>query len=342
MRAFVIGGSGVVGRAICRRLVSTGWEVDIVGRDAARLPADLATSGTGFVAADRDDATGLAAAFGGGADLLVDCACFTRAQAETLVPLARNATATVMLSSKAVYVDAAGRHANSDDPPHYDGPIPETQPTLAPGDMDFRSREGYGSNKVAAERALLDSGLPVTVLRASKVHGEGARPPREWVFVKRVLDRRRSVLLAHRGRGVDHPSAAVNIAALVETVAHKGGQRILNCADPDAPSGADIAGIIARHLAHEWEQVLLDDDADPSLGWHPWDSPSPVILDTGAAIDLGYRPVGDYQSTVVDTIDWLTRIATMTTDGARLPAGLADDFPDAFDYAQEGRFLRAR
>ncbi|MQA82181.1 MAG: NAD-dependent epimerase/dehydratase family protein [Streptosporangiales bacterium] len=342
MRAFVIGGSGLVGRAICRRLVSTGWEVDVVGRDAARLPADLAASGAEFVAADRDDATALAAAFGGGADLLVDCVCFTRAQAETLVPLARNATSTVMLSSKAVYVDAAGRHANSDNPPHYDGPIPETQPTQAPGDMDFRSREGYGPNKVAAEQILLDSGLPVTVLRASKVHGEGARPPREWVFVKRVLDRRRSVLLAHRGRGVDHPSAAVNIATLVETVAHKGGRRILNCADPDAPNGADIARIIARHLAHEWEQVLLDDDADPSLGWHPWDSPSPVILDTSAATELGYRPVGDYQATVVDTIDWLTRTATMAPDGARLPAGLADDFPDAFDYAHEDRSLRTR
>ncbi|ANZ39177.1 hypothetical protein BBK82_26985 [Lentzea guizhouensis] len=41
----------------------------------------------------------------------------------------------------------------------------------APGSMDFDSPKGYGANKVAAEHTLLDSGLPVTVLRPSK---EGA------------------------------------------------------------------------------------------------------------------------------------------------------------------------
>ena len=70
--------------------------------------------------------------------------------------------------------------------------MPETAPTLAPGSGDHDSPEGYGPNKVAAERVLLDSGLPVTVLRASKVHGAGARNPREWVFVQRLLDGRAS------------------------------------------------------------------------------------------------------------------------------------------------------
>ncbi|WP_349259798.1 NAD-dependent epimerase/dehydratase family protein [Jatrophihabitans sp.] len=52
MRAFVIGGSGLVGRAVARRLIGSGWDVDVVGRSAATVPADLAAS---FVAADRDD-----------------------------------------------------------------------------------------------------------------------------------------------------------------------------------------------------------------------------------------------------------------------------------------------
>ena len=65
-----------------------------------------------------------------------------------------------MISSKAVYVDDAGRHSNSDESPAFDGPITEAQPTLAPGDGDYRTRDGYGANKVAAERVLLDSGIP--------------------------------------------------------------------------------------------------------------------------------------------------------------------------------------
>lgn len=104
--------------------------------------------------------------------------CFTAADARSLLPLAGNATSTVMISSKAVYVDAAGRHSNSAEPPHFEAPIHETQPTLAPGSTPFDSREGCGPNKVAAEKVLLDSGLPVTVLRPSKIHGEAARPPR--------------------------------------------------------------------------------------------------------------------------------------------------------------------
>src|SRR6185437_4529957 len=72
----------------------------------------------------------------------------------------------------------------------------------------YRTAEGYGTNKVAAEQVLLDSGLPVTVLRPSKIHGPGTRQPREWVFVRRVLDGRPVVVLAHQGAGVDHPTAS--------------------------------------------------------------------------------------------------------------------------------------
>lgn len=43
----------------------------------------------------------------------------------------------------------------------------------------------------------------------------------------------------------DHPSAALNIAALIETVANRPGRRILNAADPDCPDGRTIASIIA-------------------------------------------------------------------------------------------------
>lgn len=63
----------------------------------------------------------------------------------------------------------------------------------------------------------MDSGHPVSVLRPSKIHGEGATKPNEWIFTKRVLDRRPVVLLAGRGVGGEHPSAAVSIAELAGT-----------------------------------------------------------------------------------------------------------------------------
>ena len=48
-----------------------------------------------------------------------------------------------MISTKAVYVDAAGNHVNSAGTPDFDGPIRESQPTVAPReDIDYRSGEG--------------------------------------------------------------------------------------------------------------------------------------------------------------------------------------------------------
>lgn len=245
----------------------------------------------------------------------------------------RNVDSVVMLSSKAVYVDAEGRHVNSEQTPQFLAPIREDQATVEPRNFDFNSREGYGANKVAAERTWLDSGLPVTVIRASKVHGDGAPNPLEWIFVKRVLDRRPAVFLAHRGIGANHTTAAANPAALVEQVAATPGQRILNCADPDAPNGLQIARAIAAYLLHEWEEVLLEDDS-LRLGHHPWDARPPIILDTRASLHLGYIPVGTYAKTVTTAIDWLVRQHRRS----EMPGTLAP----AFDHAAEDDYLSHR
>jgi nucleoside-diphosphate-sugar epimerase len=302
------------------------------------MPPELATAGATFIPADRADAAALTAAVGDGAHLIVDCACFTGADALRLLPLARAADCTVMISSKAVYADAAGHHVNSDLAPRFGSPVTEDQPTVPPSDIDYWSREGYGANKVAAEQVLLDSGAPVTVLRPSKVHGPGARPPREWVFVKRILDRRPAVLLARRGEGVDHTTAAANVASLIETVATHPGRRVLNSADPDAPSGLEIARAIAAQLGYDWDEVLLDPGAEPELGRHPWDAEYPIVLDMSAAHSLGYVPAGSYAQTVGVEIDWLVSAAEAA--GATALPWERDGYFDAmFDYAAEDRYL---
>jgi len=320
----------MIGRATARRLAATGWQVDVTGRDPAHFPRELAEAGVRFHAADRADPARLRAVLGEGADLLVDCICFTAADARGLLPLAEHATSTALISSKAVYVDAAGNHSNSDTPPDFGGPIRESQPTMAPGDMDYNSREGYGANKVAAEHVALDSGLPISILRPSRMHGVGTNRPREWVFVKRVLDRRPAVLLAARGTGIVHPTAAVNTAALIETVAQQPGARILNSADPNAPSALEIARTIARQLG---------ESAAPGLGATPWDSPHPVVLDTTASLELGYKPVGDYAATVADEVDWLFDVYRAGDPDGLLPAADDEFFAEYFDYAAEDAYL---
>lgn len=339
-RALILGGTGLIGRATARRLLAAGWQVDVTGRDPDHIPPDLTAHGARFLAADRADPAQLRTVLGGGADLLVDCLCYTAADARSLLPLVPQTTSTVVISSKAVYVDAEGRHPNTPGGPDYGGPVSEDQPTMPASDADPLSRDGYGAHKAEAERVLLDDGGPISVLRPSKVHGEGARPPREWLFVKRALDRRPVLLLAHRGAGGDHPSAAVNVAALVEVCARQPGRRLLNAVDPDAPDGLEISRTIARRLNWSWREVLLDDDAPAGLGAHPWDFRPPIVFDMSAAAALGYTPVGNYASTVAAEVDWLLSIAESTPDGWILPSTV--DFDGSFDYAAEDAYLAGR
>ncbi|MGO8961603.1 MAG: NAD-dependent epimerase/dehydratase family protein [Streptosporangiaceae bacterium] len=340
-RALILGGTGLIGRAAASRLLAAGWQVDVTGRELRHLPPELAAAGATFVGADRTDGRALSEVGGDGADLIVDCVCYTAADAVRLLPLARAAACTVVISSKAVYADAAGNHPNSDTPPRFDGPITEEQQTVAPSDIDYRSREGYGANKVAAEQVLLDSGSPVTVVRPSKVHGPGAQRPREWVYVRRVLDRRPAVFLARRGIGTDHTTAAANVAALIETVAAQPGRRVLNSADPDAPNGLQIARTIAAELDHRWEEVLLDPGVEPTLGRHPWDAEYPIVLDMTAACALGYVPAGTYAQTVGAEVDWLVAAAAGAVHGSALPWPDDGYFDAMFDYEAEDSYLAA-
>jgi nucleoside-diphosphate-sugar epimerase len=109
-RAVILVGTGALGRATAHRLLDAGWSVGLIGRDRSRMPHGLAVRGARFHAADRHDAKALGRVVGGGADLLVDVLCFTAADARQLIPVLRDVTSAVMLSSKAVYVDGEGRH----------------------------------------------------------------------------------------------------------------------------------------------------------------------------------------------------------------------------------------
>jgi nucleoside-diphosphate-sugar epimerase len=338
----VLGGNGLVGSAAALKLASAGWEVASSGRAETRFPQDLRDAGVRFIKSDRYAAGDLRQLLHEGADVVVDCVGYTAGHVRMLLPFRQGIGSLVFISSKAVYVDDRGRHSNSDEPPEFAAPVTEKQPTMAPSDLDYNSREGYGANKVAAEHVLLDSGMAVSVLRPSRIHGTGGTRPREWVFVRRVLDDRRHLLLARRGRGINHPTAAANLAALVEFCAERPATRILNSANPDAPDGLTISRIIAAHLAHAWNEVLLDATAPEDLGDHPWNTLPPFVLDTSAAERLGFVPAGSYAETVKAEIDWLVKAVRSGDPAGALPPPDDPYFQPFFDYAREDAWLNGR
>ncbi|GAA1679857.1 hypothetical protein GCM10009830_28630 [Glycomyces endophyticus] len=302
MRAIVLGGTGAVGGATAMRLAAAGWQVDVTGRDPSLMPQALSSAGARFHRLDRGDARGVEALVGDGADLVVDLLAYRAEDVRALLPAMSAVRGTVLVSGRAVYVDDAGRHLNGDEPPQFSGPLTEASPTLppAPDGTDPFTREGYGPCKAAAEAVALDSGLPVTVVRPSKVHGPWARNARTKGIVERMRAGADRIALA-RADTVDHLTAARNAAALIAAVAERPGRRILNAADPDTPSAHEIVRAIAAELSWPGTIEIVPDDDES--GRHPWQTP--MVLDTTAARELGYEPAGTGIDLIAEEVRWV-------------------------------------
>jgi len=214
-QAFILGGTGQIGRAVARNLLDHGWRVVVAHRGQRPLPTDLIERGAKVSILDREQSKELALALADGADALIDTIAFTQLHADQLLEMQGSVGAFVVVSSASVYRDAAGRtldEAGQNGFPEMPEPIPETQPTVDPGPTTYSTR------KVALERALLDRAMvPVTILRPCAIHGPGSRFPREWWVVKRILDGRPKIPLAYRGSSRFHTSSVGNIAALGES-----------------------------------------------------------------------------------------------------------------------------
>ena len=307
MRAVILGGTGSLGGATAARLATAGWDVDVTGRNPLSMPSELREAGVRFHQIERSDTAAIARLAGDGADLFVDTLAFRASDVRPILPILASVTGAVVISGRAVYVDSGGNHLNSKEPPQHSIPISENNPTLPPAgdDVDPFTRDGYAACKVAVEHVALDSGLPITIVRPSKVHGRWARNARTRSFVERMQRGIPSIELADQGASIEHLTAASNTAALIETVASSPGARILNSADPDVPNAAQIVQAIADRVGWPGRIELIDAPGDPERGHHPWRSAHPVVLDLTAAQRLGYTPVGNSLELLVEEVDWI-------------------------------------
>jgi nucleoside-diphosphate-sugar epimerase len=324
-RAFLLGGSGQTGRALVPRLLDRGWDVTVASRGERDVPDAVE-----HVRVDRADADTLRAALGGGFDVLVDFVAFEPEHGEQLLALRDLVGSYVVLSSAAVYFPEGEAEW-----PELPVPIHERHATVDPGPG------GYASKKRAIELALLArEDVPATLIRAGAIHGPYSAWSREWHFVKRVLDRRRVVVLAHRGESRFHPISVHNLAELIWLSAERPGRRVLNAGDPGPPTLLEIERAVARTMGHEWSEVLIGDPVG-SVGDTAWSAPQPVVLDmTEAEFEVGYRPVTTYERTLPETVQWLVE-ATRDRDWREVLPRTAELLGDSFDYGAEDAFLRS-
>lgn len=332
--ALIIGGTGQIGVAVARNLLAHGWFVRIAHRGGHVVPNDLLHAGATEVLFDRQDAAALLRAIGGGADAVIDCVAYGPEHARQLLALGDSIGSLAMVSSASVYRDAAGRtldEAAQTGFPEFEGPIPETNPTVPPGP------ETYSTNKVAVERLLLDEArVPVTVLRPCAIHGPLSTHAREWWFIKRALDGRKRVPVAHEGLSRFHTTATANLAEACRLSLEAGGSRVLNVGDPDPPTVREIGEMIGAAVGHHWEIVGLPGEPRGSVGRTPWSVPRPFLIDIAAVTMLGYAPITDYASAADETCLALREAGERAgTDWPRVfPALAAYPYP-LFDYDAE-------
>jgi nucleoside-diphosphate-sugar epimerase len=284
---------------------------------------------------DRDDEGALLPA--NGFDLLVDVVPFEVAHADQLLEL--DVGAIVAISSASVYADDQGRTLDeaeaAEDFPEFGGPIPETQPTVEPGDAN------YSTKKAALELRLLENGrTPAAIVRPCAIYGPGDRMAREWFFVKRALDRRPYIVLTMRGQNHFHTTAAENIGELVRLIAAQRATGAFNCGDPDPPMLLEIARRIGRTVGHEWTEVLLPQpEGRGAIGNTPWSAPKPFLVDMSAAErELGYKPATTWNDAIDRQVEWLLEATRGRKWEEVLPRG-AEYLQ--FDYEGEDSLVKA-
>jgi nucleoside-diphosphate-sugar epimerase len=282
---------------------------------------------------DRDEEDALSVA--NGFDLVVDVIPFAAAHAVQLLEL--DAGALIAISSASVYADSQGRTLDEaqgvDDFPEFPVPIPETQPTVEPGD------DTYSTKKAKLERILLENDrVPAAIVRPCAVYGQGDRMGREWFFVKRALDRRPYVVLTDLGVGQFHTTASENIGELVRLIAAQSRTDVFNCGDPDPPTVLEIARAIGDAAGHRFEEVLLPESARRGeVGQTPWSAPKPLLVGMEKAErELGYQAATTWADALPRQVRWLIE-ATRDRDWREVLTRGADYLK--FDYETEDELV---
>ena len=301
MRILVIGGTGVLSRAIAVSAAAEGHEVTIVtdGRGPLPEPARVAL----HIQVDRRDHTALASAVATfhGWDLVVDTVGYTADDAEGLLTAIRGKTPHIIAISSAVVYDR-----RSTMPLKPDAPI---APLIELG--------GYGAGKVRMEsvwrRAWQSEDCPVTILRLPHVLGIGCElgavplHNRDPGLAARILQRR-PVLLADGGRQVFQVVYNEDVARGI--LASAGNEftfgKIYNCAHPEPLTGREYLEAVADALGVELRVKEVSTDAVRASGWG-WElcAVSRVLDVESLRAEIGVVPSTPPRQAIRTVLDYL-------------------------------------
>ena len=324
--AFILGGSGQIGIAVATRLCADGWNVVLGCRSppTVKLPWR-------HVEIDSSKPNALRDSIANEFDVLVSCIAFDGSDARELLKVQSSTGRIIVISSASVYQDHVGRtldEAKCCGFPLFDGPITEETKTVDGGP------ETYSTRKIQMEHELLENAsIPITVLRPCAIHGPHSKHAREWWFVKRLLDKRKQIPLAYGGLSQFQTTSVYAISDAIIQASDGRLPSIVNVADADSPTVAEIGKTIMDVLDINAELVLLSDKTfPPTEGTTPWSVRYPFICNS--VIETN----STYAQSVPAAIHWLVD-ATRSCDWQVLLPQLAGYPRDHFDYRNDDKAL---
>jgi len=329
MHALVIGGTGPTGPFIVNGLLARSWKVEILHtgkHEVDEIPPEVV-----HIHVSPHDPAALAAAIGQRRwDLCI-------------------ATYGRLRSIAELFAGRVGRFISVGGGPGYLGYMnpflhrPEGLPAPLAEDAALVSdpaQDEKGWRVVRTEAAVFRHHPTATHFRYPFVYGPYQAQPREWIVVRRVLDRRRHIILPDGGLTLDAYGYAGNIAhAILLAVDQPQASRgeIFNVADSHALSLRDVVFHAARAL--DWEFEIVDVPAALALPAFPLlgrPTTTHRLYDiTKLRTRLGYRDVVAPAEAVAHTARWLAAHPPPAMSGHPIEAILQDPF----DYAAEDQLI---
>jgi nucleoside-diphosphate-sugar epimerase len=332
-KALIFGATGQLGSAAIGHLLQSGWRVTAVTRSR---PEHLQPNVETIVGGDQSRAQ-IIKSLGQPFDAVFEPTAYSDSDANDLLVASSFYGSIVAVSSCSVYADEQGRsldEASINGFPEFSVPMTEATATVPPGP------ETYSTRKVAMEDVFLESKVPTTILRPCAIYGRNSTHPREWWLIKRALDRRKKIPIAHNGKSIFHTSSASGIASLSEICMRSPAQRILNVADPTALTVTQIAKALQE--ATDLQINLYPFAGEPAvhIGSSPWSTPRPYEIDCSAAKALGWDGGEEYAVAVKETAQWLLTFRDNSNWKEQFTS-FANYKGNPFDYSAENNFMRS-
>lgn len=317
MRILILGGTGFIGPHLVTHALQRGHTITLFNR--GRTNTDL-FPGIEKLVGDRND--NLAALEGRRWDAIIDNSGYTPQQVALSVALLKDACDQYLFTStRSVYTDFTRTVMDEDAP-------------LGPKDIPEAQWDGYGPNKVLAERLVQEGfGARTLITRPPVIVGPGDRSDRFTYWVDRIDDGGDILVQGDPG----DPLQFVDVRDLSEFYVHLLEHSTTGVYNTEGPGSAlNTAGLVhgikaitstpSKFHWVDWD-FLLGEGEQPQGSLAFWQPPrggylNYGLMDNRRAIDKGlkFRPLAVIAK---DTLDWHR---TRTVDVQQnLRAGLKRD-----------------